>query len=91
MHLAARWGPLAAFPLATMPWLHVMAWWTYLITMLACLSAYICRLVVLFRLGSKALDKADPEQMSAIMETITGHRVGRRRHRPQSSRSGQAT
>jgi hypothetical protein len=91
MHPAARWGPLAALPLATVPWLHVMPWWTYLITTLACLSAYICRLIVVLRLGAKALDKADPGQVSAIMEAITGHRVGRRRHRPQSSGSGQAT
>jgi hypothetical protein len=29
MYQAARWGALTTFPLGTMPWLHIMPWWTY--------------------------------------------------------------
>ncbi|MDT3399433.1 hypothetical protein RKE29_22765 [Streptomyces sp. B1866] len=46
--------------------------------MLAWPVVYICRLAVIYLLGSKALDKANPAQVPAIMDAVTERRTGRR-------------
>jgi hypothetical protein len=51
-----------------------MPWWAWLICVLSCTVLYICRLVVVYRLGSKALDKAQPHQVARVLEAVTGHR-----------------
>ncbi|MET8002519.1 hypothetical protein [Nonomuraea glycinis] len=45
-------------------------WWGYLIGGVAWLLAYICRQLVLLRLASKALDKADAKHIPAIMTVL---------------------
>lgn len=71
--LLGKWAPaLAMTPgMVTLP-LHVLPWWACLAIALSCPATYICRLVVMFRLGSKALEKANPEQVPAVMAAITG-------------------
>ena len=48
-------------------------WWVYLGVVSACLLAYICRLVCVYKLGSKALDKASAEAVSEIINAVTGY------------------
>jgi hypothetical protein len=57
---------------------HVMPWWACLICVLACLGVYICRIILTYRLGSKALDKAGPAQVPAVMEAVAGGSSPRR-------------
>lgn len=57
-----------------MPALSVLAdlpWWAWLSVTLPGPALYICRLFVIYRLGSKALDKANPAQLPAIMNAVT--------------------
>jgi hypothetical protein len=79
---AGRWGLVAGSPLAALLSTHVMPWWACLISVLACLGVYICRITLAYRLGVKALDKAGPTQVPAVMEAVTG------RSRPRRGRSG---
>ncbi len=74
-------------------------WWAYLLLGLAGPVAYIYRLHGLYRLAGKALDKAESDQVAAIMTTVTGRsaqappdpssprRRARRRARGRSSAS----
>lgn len=72
MHGMGRWGMLAGSPGAVLLSAHVMPWWACLICALACLGVYICRLVLAYRLGAKALDKARPAEVAAVMEAVNG-------------------
>ncbi len=57
-------------------------WWAYLLLALLWLSAYICRQVVAYKLGSKALDKVSPSKAPEVVDSVTGYqreRPGRRR------------
>lgn len=47
-------------------------WWGYLLLGLSGPFAYIYRLHGLYRLAGKALDKADGDQVAAVMTTVTG-------------------
>jgi hypothetical protein len=53
---------------------HLMPWWAYFIVMLACVVNGICRALIKFRLCSKALDKAKPAQVPAIMRAAFAQR-----------------
>jgi hypothetical protein len=66
------WYSLPGTPLTALA-VHGIPWWGTIV--LACLGpiAYICRLILLYRLANKALDKAPPTQMAAVMTAITGH------------------
>ena len=47
-----------------------MPWQGYLGLVLACSLVYICRLVVVWRLGSTALDQAGPAQVPATTTAV---------------------
>gem|GEM_PF-6430559 len=47
-------------------------WWACLVLVFAWLAAYIYRLRGLFRLANKALDKAEHNEVAAVMTTVTG-------------------
>lgn len=49
-------------------------WWVYLVLILACLAVYICRIIVTFKIASKALDKAPPARVPEIVNSVTGYR-----------------
>lgn len=48
-------------------------WWAYTLIVLSCPAVYIYRLRGVFQLAAKALDKAEHDQVVAIMATVTGH------------------
>jgi hypothetical protein len=75
-----RWGVAAGSPVAALLSVaDVMPWWAALGVVLACLVVYICRMTLAYRLGAKALDKAGPAQVPAVMEAITGRSRSRRK------------
>lgn len=78
--LAAALAPSASLTLT-----HVAPWWAYLIAALAGPLAYTCRLIMIMRLGSKALDKVEPGHVSEVINAVTGYR-GLDRPRGGSSR-----
>ncbi len=47
-------------------------WWAYLLLSLSGPAAYIYRLHGLYRLAGKALNKAESDQVAAVMTTVTG-------------------
>jgi hypothetical protein len=49
-------------------------WWAYLVAVLAGPLVYICRQLVVWRLGSKAIDKADPDRVSEVINAVTGYK-----------------
>jgi hypothetical protein len=53
-------------------------WWAYLILSLVALVGYMCRLILVYRLANKALDKADPEQLPKIVSSLAGKHRSRR-------------
>jgi hypothetical protein len=78
---AAAQGPLAVM----MPHVLGWPWWALLPVALAWPLVYICRQILVFRLGSKALEKGGREQASEIVAAITGHDADRPR-RPGKGR-----
>jgi len=56
-------------------------WWAYFIAALAGLLVYICRQLVVMKLGSKALDKVEPDRVPEVMNAVTGYRSPRRSRR----------
>jgi hypothetical protein len=71
MRWASMFMPLAVtLPMSGMPW------WVYLLVgtpgVSICTAAYIYRLHGIYKLGAKALDKAEHSEIAAIMTTITG-------------------
>lgn len=58
-------------PLTTLA-LHGIPWWGALIAVSLGPIAYICRNYLLYRLASKALDKAPASQAAAVITAITG-------------------
>jgi hypothetical protein len=68
----ALWHALPGSPLTALA-VHGIPWWGTMILIGFGLVAYICRLLALYRLASKALDKAPPAQMAAVMTAVTGH------------------
>ena len=50
-------------------------WWAYLVVIFACLAVYICRIVFVYKLGSKALDKVDAGKVPEIMNAVTGYKA----------------
>jgi hypothetical protein len=66
------WHFLPGTPLTALA-VHGIPWWGT--AALICLGpiAYMCRLIVLYRLANKALDKAPPSQVAAVMTAVTGH------------------
>lgn len=50
-------------------------WWGVALIALPGPLAYIYRLHCVFRLAAKALDKAEHDDVAAIMGTVTGHPV----------------
>lgn len=58
-------------------------WWAYVLVVFACLAAYICRMIRIYKIGSKALDKAASEGVPEIVASVAGHPaqpMGRRRN-----------
>lgn len=62
-------------------------WWGCLALVLAWLGVYICRQVLVYRLGVRAIEKAGPGQVADVVESVTG---ALRRPRARGSRTGQA-
>lgn len=48
-------------------------WWAYLIAISLGPVVYICRSIMVMRLGSKALDKVSPERVPDVMNAVTGY------------------
>jgi hypothetical protein len=63
---------LAGSPLTALA-VHGIPWWDPMILAGLGPAIYICRLLLLYRLANKALDKAPPTQVAAVMTAITGH------------------
>ena len=51
-----------------------LPWWTYLVVALACLAVYICRIIALYKIGSKALDKVSQDKVPEVVNSLTGYR-----------------
>ena len=47
--------------------------WAYFLVLSACLLIYICRMIVVYKLGSKALDKVSAEKVPEVMNSVTGY------------------
>jgi hypothetical protein len=62
-------------------------WWAYLLVGLSGPAAYIYRLRGLYRLAGKALDKAESDQVAAVMTTVTGRSA---QPSPETSPRGRA-
>lgn len=58
----------AGLPLTT----HCIPWWGMAIPLSLGAAAYVCRQVLMYKLASKALDKAPAVQMAAVMTAVTG-------------------
>lgn len=58
-------------------------WGVYALVVVACLVGYICRTICMYKIGSKALDKAAPDGVPEIVNAVTGYptqrKGGRRR------------
>jgi hypothetical protein len=52
---------------------HGIPWWATMILIGLGPTAYICRILAVYKLANKALDKAPPAQMAAVMTAVTGH------------------
>ena len=64
---------------------HGAPWWAFLLLALAWPAVYICRAILSFKLGSKALDKVSAERVPEVLDSVTGHRrEPQRRRRPPS-------
>jgi hypothetical protein len=71
MYRAGWCGAIAGPPTAgLLSAARVVPWWACLACVLAWLVVYICRLILAYRLGAKALAKAGPAQVPAVMEAI---------------------
>jgi len=66
-------------PLAAIVPEHFVQWWVFMIVALAGPVAYICRSLLIFLLGLKALAKVEPNQVPAVITAITGHPAKGRR------------
>jgi len=64
--------PVAPRPELALP--GGLPWWTYLVVALACLGVYICRILVLYKIGSKALDKVSRDRVPEVVDSLTGYR-----------------
>lgn len=51
-------------------------WWASLLVVFACLAVYICRQVGLYRLCSKALDKAKDDQVPQVVTAFMARNGG---------------
>jgi hypothetical protein len=71
MTRAAAGRLLAATPLGLIT--HMVPWPAALALAALWPVAYICRSYLQYKLASKALDKAPPEQAAAVMTAITTH------------------
>jgi hypothetical protein len=71
----ALWHALPGSPLTALA-VHGIPWWATMIAVSLGPAAYICRQILLFKLANKALDKATPAQIAAVMTAITGHGSG---------------
>jgi hypothetical protein len=67
---------------------HGAPWWAFLGLVLAGLAAYIYRLYGVFRLAGKALDKAEHDEVAAVMTTVTGRSATRRAPRRRGAIRG---
>lgn len=80
-----------SFVVSSLPTLTVggMPWWASLllgmVAILLAFAAYIYRLSGIFRLASKALDKADPAQTANIVSAVAGREHGLRLPRPSAA------
>lgn len=57
-------------------------WWAYALVVFACIAGYICRIVMIYKISSKALDKASADGVPQIVDAVTGYRAqapGKRR------------
>jgi hypothetical protein len=63
---------VAGSPLSILA-MHGIPWWGVVIAVSCCPVAYICRSYLLYRLASKALDKAPSNQAAAVITALTGH------------------
>lgn len=65
-----------------------LPWWASLLLglvgILLAFAAYIYRLSGIFRLASKALEKADPAQTATIVSAVAGREHGLRLPRPSA-------
>lgn len=69
MQYAAVGSPLAVLAV------HGTPWWGIVIAVSLGPAAYICRSYLLYRLASKALDKAPSDQAAAVITAVTGHKT----------------
>jgi hypothetical protein len=86
----AELAAAAGSPLTLLASAPGMPWWACVTVALSGPSAYICRIIVDWRLNVMAITKVEPEQVPALMAAITGNPTVAAQEAPASSEAATA-